>query len=237
MNALNDTIGTEQAASEARLNIPSGAVTVGDQMDCALHKLRTIALALTPDNRGWQDEASLTSVWATLDQAISDLEPVRNRLQGVEGGCSSEVKVAEDAGKTKGSETPRHPTLSVETDALSRMSIEELGSLRSVLRSLNEMVFAFGSQPRFQSTQSDSVFNAPGVIIDEITEFLDWYVDAADHAIESADPGDLGGVELQIWLRLNAKTEGRGNIADVADLSRTALRYFEIAAGKNGRAT
>ena len=54
-------------------------------MDRGMDKLRTIHLAISPENKGWHDEASMLAVWATLESAIKELQPVRDFLQG-EGG-------------------------------------------------------------------------------------------------------------------------------------------------------
>jgi hypothetical protein len=62
----------------------SERISSGDLMDRGVDKLRTVWLALSPDNTGWLDEAHLLSVWATLEGALRDLEPVRDRLQGVD---------------------------------------------------------------------------------------------------------------------------------------------------------
>jgi hypothetical protein len=66
------------------IKLPEHSIHSGDLMDRGMDKLRTVWLALSPDNKGWLDEAHLLAVWSTLDAALRDLEPVRNRLQGVE---------------------------------------------------------------------------------------------------------------------------------------------------------
>ena len=77
---------------EARITIPARTTGLGDQMDQAMDRLRTVHLAMSPDNKGWLDEGNLTSIWATLEQCIRDLEPIRNVLQG----CNQETgKVGE----------------------------------------------------------------------------------------------------------------------------------------------
>ncbi|MCP8939387.1 hypothetical protein NK718_12755 [Alsobacter sp. SYSU M60028] len=75
-----------EIAAESPIVLPAQKINAGDLMDAALDKLRTIHLALSPENRTWHDAQSLAAVWATVDEAIRDLMPVRNRLQGVEGG-------------------------------------------------------------------------------------------------------------------------------------------------------
>lgn len=69
--------------------LPAVPIRAGDLMDRALDKLRTAHLALSPDNKGHHDAAALTAIWATLDMAIRDLKPIRNRLQGAEDGESA----------------------------------------------------------------------------------------------------------------------------------------------------
>lgn len=66
--------------------LPARTIYLGDLMDRALDKLRTAHLALTPENETWRDTETMGAIWATIEQVIRDLEPVRNRLQGVEGG-------------------------------------------------------------------------------------------------------------------------------------------------------
>lgn len=53
----------------------------GDLMDRAMDKLRTAHLALAPDNKGWHDDRAITAIWATLEDVIRDLQPVRDALQ------------------------------------------------------------------------------------------------------------------------------------------------------------
>lgn len=71
------------------ITLPTTRISPGDLMDRALDKLRTVHLALAPDNTGWHDNDVLAAVWATLDQVICELEPIRNRLQGVDAPRSS----------------------------------------------------------------------------------------------------------------------------------------------------
>jgi len=70
--------------AETPISLTAQSILLGDLMDRALDKLRTIHQALAPDSKGWLDDAVLLSIWGTLDMAIRDLEPVRNRLQGVD---------------------------------------------------------------------------------------------------------------------------------------------------------
>lgn len=65
--------------------LPPERIYPGDLMDRALDKLRTIELALTPENETWRSESVLLAVWATLGEAIRELEPVRDHLQCGEG--------------------------------------------------------------------------------------------------------------------------------------------------------
>jgi len=62
------------------ITLPATSISPADLMDRAMDKLRTAHLALAPDNKGWHDKSALMSVWATLEQVIRDLEPIRNRL-------------------------------------------------------------------------------------------------------------------------------------------------------------
>ncbi len=56
---------------------------LGDHVDHALDKLRVIHLALSAgDTKGILDDEALIALAAVLDSAISDLEPVRDVLQG-----------------------------------------------------------------------------------------------------------------------------------------------------------
>lgn len=73
------------AAADMVIALPEGSIAAGDLMDRGLDKLRTIWLALNPDNKGWADADHITSVWGTLERAIKELEPVRNQLQGCGG--------------------------------------------------------------------------------------------------------------------------------------------------------
>jgi hypothetical protein len=75
---------THHARQLPPILLPAQEIYPGDLMDRALDKLRTVRLALTPENDTWHDRDELNAVWATIDQVIRDLEPVRNRLQGVE---------------------------------------------------------------------------------------------------------------------------------------------------------
>lgn len=68
------------------IDLPAKKISALDLMDRALEKLRTVCLALTPDNEGWHDTDSLAAIWAVLDQAIHDLEPVQNSLLTIETG-------------------------------------------------------------------------------------------------------------------------------------------------------
>jgi len=79
---------TRATAETLPITLPATSIYPGDLMDRAMDKLRTAHLALAPDNKGWHDDSVLMSVWATLEQVIRELEPVRNRLQGVEGGAA-----------------------------------------------------------------------------------------------------------------------------------------------------
>ena len=74
--------------SATPISLPAKKAYPGDLMDSAIDKLRTIHLALSPENTSRHDDASLMSVWSTLEQAIAELEPVRNRLQGVSRGAA-----------------------------------------------------------------------------------------------------------------------------------------------------
>lgn len=69
------------------IHIPAAKVRMGDLMDRAMDKLRTVHLALSPDNKTWFGDDELASAWVVIEQAIKDLEPVRNRLQGVDGAA------------------------------------------------------------------------------------------------------------------------------------------------------
>ncbi|HEV7417898.1 MAG TPA: hypothetical protein VGN98_17220 [Tianweitania sediminis] len=77
MNAASNRLVTE-----ATVTIPAVHTSLGDQMDRAMDRLRTVHLSISPENHTWLDEGNLTSIWATLEQCIRDLEPVRNVLQG-----------------------------------------------------------------------------------------------------------------------------------------------------------
>lgn len=70
------------------ITLPAEVISLGDQMDRALDKLRTVHQALAPESNGWLSDDLLLSIWGTLEGAIRDLAPVRNRLQGVEGGVA-----------------------------------------------------------------------------------------------------------------------------------------------------
>ncbi|ALK09515.1 hypothetical protein [Blastochloris viridis] len=70
------------------ITLPAESIPAGDLMDRGLDKLRTCWLALQSDNRGWLDEEALDAVAATIESVLRDLKPVRDRLQGVDGGVS-----------------------------------------------------------------------------------------------------------------------------------------------------
>ena len=79
---MTDVNHTTKTATS--ITLPAQTISPGDLMDRAIDKLRTVHLALSPENTTWLDDAALMSVWATLDEVIRDLKPVRDRLQGVE---------------------------------------------------------------------------------------------------------------------------------------------------------
>lgn len=56
-------------------------IGAGDLLDRGVDRLRTIHLALSPDNKAWLDEKALETIWAMLDSTIRDLEPLREALQ------------------------------------------------------------------------------------------------------------------------------------------------------------
>ena len=60
--------------------IPATKVADIDLLDRARDKLRTAHLALSPDNKGWQDEQALFSIWAVLEAAMADLNHLRDGL-------------------------------------------------------------------------------------------------------------------------------------------------------------
>lgn len=60
--------------------IPATKVTDIDLLDRARDKLRTAHLALSPDNKGWQDEQALFSIWAVLEAVMIDLNHLRDGL-------------------------------------------------------------------------------------------------------------------------------------------------------------
>lgn len=69
------------------VSVPSSIVTVPamkimdvDLLDGARDKLRTIHLALSPDNKGWQDDEALFSIWATISHVMNDLDALRDYL-------------------------------------------------------------------------------------------------------------------------------------------------------------
>ncbi|NMG39908.1 hypothetical protein GRZ55_11700 [Chelativorans sp. ZYF759] len=72
----------------------SEKLLAGDLLDRGLDNLRTIHMALNPDNKGWLDDKTLLAIWASLDGVIRELEPLREALQnpgahqGEEGGVA-----------------------------------------------------------------------------------------------------------------------------------------------------
>lgn len=60
--------------------IPAMKVADIDLLDRARDKLRTAHLALSPDNKGWQDEQALFSIWAVLESIMTDLNDLRDGL-------------------------------------------------------------------------------------------------------------------------------------------------------------
>jgi hypothetical protein len=65
------------------ITLPAQTIHLGDLMDRAMDNLRTAHLALGPDNDDYLDDIALTSIWATINQVLRDLQPVRDSLQGV----------------------------------------------------------------------------------------------------------------------------------------------------------
>ena len=62
------------------VTVPAIKIADVDLLDGARDKLRVIHLALAPDNRGWQDEQALFSVWASIDHVMNDLDALRDHL-------------------------------------------------------------------------------------------------------------------------------------------------------------
>ena len=81
-------IAREEAGT---ITIAPEKIRAGDLMDRGMDKLRTVWLVLMSDDKGWLDDGGVQSVAAVLDGAIKDLEPVRNRLQGVDGYGTREI--------------------------------------------------------------------------------------------------------------------------------------------------
>lgn len=69
--------------------IPERHESLGDQIDLALDKLRTIYMVLVSDDQSWLDGAHLKALAAVLDGAIGDLKPVRDVLQCPPAGMSA----------------------------------------------------------------------------------------------------------------------------------------------------
>ncbi|MCR4267094.1 hypothetical protein [Nitratireductor sp. ZSWI3] len=69
------------------ITLPELLVFPADLLDIALDRLRTINLALSPDNTGWHDDKALRAVWGALNGVIDDLEHLRKSLNDVKGGA------------------------------------------------------------------------------------------------------------------------------------------------------
>ena len=76
------------------IELPIQTISPGDLIDRALDKLRVAHLALAPENETSRDDKSLSAIWATIGEVIRELEPVRNRLQGMESEASGSVQSA-----------------------------------------------------------------------------------------------------------------------------------------------
>lgn len=71
------------------ISTTSETISAGDLLDRQMDALRTIHMALSPDNKGWLDDEALMAIWATLDGAIRELKPLREALQHPQAEASA----------------------------------------------------------------------------------------------------------------------------------------------------
>lgn len=62
------------------VTVPAMQISACDLLDGARDKLRTVHLALSPDNKGWQDGEALFSIWAAVNHVMNDLDHLRDYL-------------------------------------------------------------------------------------------------------------------------------------------------------------
>lgn len=67
------------------VTIPETKVSACDLLDGARDRLRVIHLALSPENKGWQDDDALFSIWAAVNHVMNDLDALRDHLNGGHG--------------------------------------------------------------------------------------------------------------------------------------------------------
>lgn len=71
---------THSTKPNCTITIPLMKIMDIDLLDGARDKLRTIHLALSPDNKGWQDDQALFSIWAAVNHVMNDLDHLRDYL-------------------------------------------------------------------------------------------------------------------------------------------------------------
>lgn len=80
MNAAHSATACAHAPARDVVTIPAMKIMDVDLLDGARDKLRTIHLALSPENKGWQDGDALFAIWATVNHVMNDLDHLRDYL-------------------------------------------------------------------------------------------------------------------------------------------------------------
>lgn len=119
---------------------------------------------------------------------------------------------------------PRGPlTCTIDMVELRGMTMSELRALRDVLHSTQQVLSAFGCQPRFAG-ETDFSQNAAGDLLEDICEWLAGYEQAVVNVAQAATPATARDAEIRGWTVLGFHADMMDDLAEFAVIASEAVR-------------